>query len=145
MEPTYRAIADLIDASGSFLITSHIDPDGDAVGCQLAICSILKGLGKEAKVVAEDPIPTTYDFLEGSGEVITSEIAACDVAIVVDAASLDRVGRVSDLVRRCSTIVNIDHHQSNSNFGHHNLVVTEAGACGEVIYNLSRVMNVELG
>jgi len=144
MEQAYRAVADLIRESDSFIIASHIDPDGDAIGSQLAMWSILKRLGKSVKVVSEDPIPDTYTFLEGAGEVISSRTEWAEVAIVVDAAALHRVGWVSELVKECSKVVNIDHHQSNHNFGDINLVVTDAGATGEVIYNLSQELGVEL-
>jgi phosphoesterase RecJ-like protein len=136
MEKTLRAIADLIRSSESFLITPHIDPDGDAIGSALAIASVLGRLNKSVKVVSEDPVPLTFDFLKGSDRVITSPTEACDVAIVVDAASLDRVGWVKDVVLKCKVVVNIDHHGSNDHFGHHNLVVTSAGACGEIVYSL---------
>jgi phosphoesterase RecJ-like protein len=144
MEQEYRAIADLIKKSNSFIVASHIDPDGDAIGSQLAIWSILKRLDKSVKVVSEDPVPDTYTFLEGSEEVISSRVEPADVAIVVDSAALHRIGWVSELVGQCSTVVNIDHHASNHNFGDINLVVTGAGAAGEVIYNLSQEMGVEL-
>ncbi|MFH1312267.1 MAG: bifunctional oligoribonuclease/PAP phosphatase NrnA [Candidatus Eisenbacteria bacterium] len=136
MEKAYRTISDLIRSSESFLITSHIDPDGDAIGSALAIFSVLTRLGKSCKVVFEEPIPQTFDFLKGSDEVITSSTGPCEVAIVVDAADLDRVGWVKDVVAKCPVIVNIDHHGSNDGFGHHNLVVTSAGACGEIVYKL---------
>ncbi len=144
MEKEYRAIADLIRESDSFIVASHIDPDGDAIGSQLAIWSILKRLGKSVKVVSEDPVPDTYTFLEGSGEVVSSRTEPADVAIVVDAAALHRIGWVSELVKQCSKVVNIDHHQSNHNFGDINLVVTTAGAAGEIIYNLSQELGMEI-
>jgi phosphoesterase RecJ-like protein len=136
MEKAYKAIADLLRNSSSFLITSHIDPDGDAIGSALAIASILKRLDKSVKVVFEDQIPLTFSFLKGSDSVITSPTEACEVGIVVDAASLDRVGWVKGVVLECGVVVNIDHHGSNDYFGHHNLVVTGAGACGEIVYRL---------
>jgi len=144
MKQEYRAIADLIRESDSFIVASHIDPDGDAIGSQLAMWSILKRLGKSVKVVSEDPVPDTYTFLEGSDEVISSRVEPADVAIVVDVAALHRMGWVGELVKQCSKVVNIDHHQSNHNFGDINLVETTAGAAGEVIYDLSQEMGVDL-
>jgi phosphoesterase RecJ-like protein len=144
MEKTYKAIADLIGRSDSFLITMHIDPDGDAVGCALSIYSVLERLGKTVKVIAEDPVPANFDFLEGSDEVITAPTDAAEVAIVVDSGSLSRIGWPRDVVLKCPVIVNIDHHGSNDNFGHHNLVVRTAGACGELVYKLLRVLDVDL-
>ena len=143
MEKTYQAIAEVITRAESFLIASHIDPDGDAIGCQLAMLSVLRRLGKVVQVISEEPIPDTFAFLAGSGDVITGDSDAAEVAMIVDAASLDRLGRVEGPARACPVIVNIDHHASNTYFGHHNLVETGAGACGEVIYRLIRAMGLE--
>jgi phosphoesterase RecJ-like protein len=144
MDPTYEAVADLIKRSTSFLITSHIDPDGDSVGCQLAISSFISRLSKFIKVVSEDSIPAAYSFLEGSDRVLTHPTEPCEVAIVVDCSSLDRVGWVEDIVKQCPVVVNIDHHKSNQSFGHHNLVDTKAGACGEIVYSLLQLFDQEL-
>jgi phosphoesterase RecJ-like protein len=144
MDQTYKAIADLIHNSDSFLIASHIDADGDAVGSQLAIYSVIKRLGKSAQVVSEDEIPQAFRFLAGSGEVRRSATGDSQVGMVVDAAALDRIGQVQDAVRECDLIVNIDHHVSNVDFGDYNLVDPGAGACGEIIYRLLDVMGMEL-
>ena len=136
MEKAYKTIADLIRKSKSFLVTSHIDPDGDAIGSALAIASVCKRLDKSVKVLLEEPVPMTFEFLKGSDDVITAPTDPCEVALVVDAAGLDRVGWVRDVVEKCPVIVNIDHHGSNDYFGHHNLVLTDAGACGEIVYKL---------
>jgi phosphoesterase RecJ-like protein len=147
MNKVYEAIGGVIAESQSFLIASHIDPDGDAVGCELAICSILKRLGKSAKVISEEPIGDTFRFLKGSEEVVAGEdsgVEPAEVAMVVDAASLDRLGSVEKVVRSCPVIVNIDHHESNTFFGRHNLVETDAGSCGEVLYRLVKSMGVDV-
>ena len=142
MTETPKSIADLIKKSQSFLITSHIDPDGDAVGCQIAIYSVLKRLGKTAKVVCEDGVPPSYAFLEGARDVLLVPTEPCDVAIVVDAGALDRTGWVSEIVKRCGTVINIDHHRSNDRFGTYNLVEMEAGACGEIVYRVLSELGV---
>jgi phosphoesterase RecJ-like protein len=143
-----KGLIDLIRGSTSFLVTSHLDPDGDSVGCQLAIYSVLKRLHKNVKVICEDGVPPSYAFLEGAGDVLASRAeagaAGCDVAMVVDAGTLERIGWVADLVGRCGTVVNIDHHRSNNSFGDLNLVVTSAGACGEIVYQVLRDLGVEL-
>lgn len=136
MEKVYKAISDLVRNSTSFLITTHIDPDGDGIGSALAIFSVLKRLGKTAKVVFEEPVPQTFAFLEGSEEVISTSTEPCEVALVLDSGTLERVGWVRDIVLKCQVIVNVDHHGSNNNFGHHNAVDPQAGACGEIIYSI---------
>ena len=140
METTYRRIADLIEASETFIIASHIAPDGDAIGCELSIYSVLKRLGKSVKVVSEDGVPDNFAFLEGSADILTSVEETADVAIVVDSAGLDRIGEVCEVVAGCPEIVNIDHHRSNASFGTVNLVDTTAGATAEIVYGLLNML-----
>jgi phosphoesterase RecJ-like protein len=140
METTYQKLADLIEARESFIITSHVAPDGDAIGCQLAIFSVLKRLGNNVRVVSEDGVPDSFAFLEGSDEVLRVADSPADVAIVVDSSGLDRVGSVGEVIAACSDIVNIDHHRSNSYFGTQNLVDTSAGATAEIIYRLLKMI-----
>jgi phosphoesterase RecJ-like protein len=136
MTQVLKTIVDLIRTSQDFLVASHIDPDGDAVGCELSMYSVLKRLGKSVKVVSEDSVPPAYRFLERADEVLTSPVDPAEVAIVVDSGDLERTGWVADIVKRSGTIVNIDHHRSNTQFGHLNLVEKDAGACGEIVYRL---------
>jgi phosphoesterase RecJ-like protein len=145
MHDVHETIAGVIGGARSFLVASHIDPDGDAIGCELAMLSILKQLGKNVKVISDEPVPGTFAFLRGSDEVVSGDdpaIGPADVGLVVDSASLDRLGSAEPAIRACRVIVNIDHHGSNTMFGHHNLVETDAGACGEVVYRLARSMGV---
>ena len=147
MLDVHEVIAGVIGESESFIVASHIDPDGDAIGCELAILSVLKQLGKTVKVISDEPVPATFAFLKGSDEVVTGGdpgIRPADVGVVVDSASLDRLGSAEPAIRACPVIINIDHHESNTMFGHHNLVETQAGACGEVVYRLARFMGVAL-
>jgi phosphoesterase RecJ-like protein len=144
----YRKTVDLLRGSSTFLVTSHTDPDGDAVGCILSISSILKRLGKQCNVICEDAVPPSFTFLQGADQVITApddpRAVPCDVAIVVDAATLDRVGWAGGLAARCKTVVNIDHHRSNEFFGGINIVEMEAGACGEIVYRVIRDLGATL-
>jgi len=144
MDETYRKIADLIATSRTFIITSHIAPDGDAIGCQLAIYSVLKRLGKEPRVISEDGVPGNFTFLEGSADVENADGPPADVAIVVDSSGLDRIGAVSGVVAKCGTVVNMDHHRSNGFFGDINLVDTDAGATAEIVYILLNMIAAPL-
>jgi phosphoesterase RecJ-like protein len=136
MTQALQKIVDLIRASQDFLVASHIDPDGDAVGCELSMYSVLKRMGKSVKVIAEDRVPPSFRFLERAGEVTTTPVAPAEVAIVVDSGDLERTGWAADVIRRSGTVVNIDHHRSNTQYGHINLVDKDAGACGEIVYKL---------
>ena len=145
MTATHKATIDLVRNSGSFLVTTHTEPDGDAVGCILAFASVLRRLGKNVDIICADPVPPSYRFLEGASDVVAEQGAAAgrtwDVALVLDAAALDRTGWVAGIAARCGNIINVDHHRSNVFFGTQNVVEAGAGACGELVYGLL----IELG
>ncbi|WP_367359309.1 bifunctional oligoribonuclease/PAP phosphatase NrnA [Syntrophus sp. (in: bacteria)] len=133
-------ILDIIDRSRTFLISSHERLDGDAVGSELALYGLLRQTGKEADVYNQDATPENYRFLPGS-QVIRQELPAdCasryDAAFIVDCSDLSRVGRGSEKIARIGTLVNIDHHISNSMFSEFSYVDPRASSTGELIYRL---------
>jgi len=148
----------------TFLISSHINPDGDAIGSQLAFYSFLSDLGKKVSVVDSDPVPFAYSFLPNaavlqyvnptsSKEAAKSETrnldleSMCDVevAIILDCGNLSRIGdRLAEHVHPSQALINIDHHVSNEYFGSHNLVNTGACATGEIIFSLMESGGIEI-
>ncbi len=141
-----REVAKVIKGSKSFFLTSHIRPDGDSIGSQLALKRILERLGKEVIIVNHDPVPKTYDFLPGR-ESIKQELPKdreFDVALVLDSPELSRLESTAEIIKRAKVIVNIDHHLGNEGFGKYNYVDTRASACGEQIYELTKVMDFRI-
>ena len=67
MKKDLKAIADLIVGNNHFLITSHINPDGDSIASQLALRLLFLSLGKSCTVVNLHPVPRIYRFLPGAG------------------------------------------------------------------------------
>lgn len=139
-------LAQEIRRKNSFLITSHIDPDGDSVGSQLAMASLLKEFGKEAVILNERSAPKNYRFLPYAGEITTRipEGFGYEAIVVLDSASLDRIGNVSKYVQG-KFIINIDHHPTNRFFGDINWVAPKASSTSELIYRLIKRMGVEVG
>ncbi|MEA3560324.1 MAG: bifunctional oligoribonuclease/PAP phosphatase NrnA [Candidatus Omnitrophota bacterium] len=129
----------------SFLVTSHINPDGDAVGSQFALALLLRQAGKKVVIVDDEKIPSKYDFL-GKWIPVDKLVRKPNfkVAIILDSSNLNRLGRVVSLLSPEKKIVNIDHHVSNENFGDVNWVDTGAGAVGEMIYRLYKKMNCRI-
>ena len=117
----------------TFLILSHINPDGDAVGSQLALYSLLSDLGKKVSVVNSAPVPLNYSFLpnvEAFRVISTSEekntehnpnsksVPEVEVAIVLDCGVLDRIGpELGGQIHPKRALIKIDHHLSNDSFG----------------------------
>jgi bifunctional oligoribonuclease and PAP phosphatase NrnA len=139
-------IIDVITSNYSFLITSHVRLDGDAVGSELALYHLLRNLGKEVLVYNEDETPGNYRFLPGV-EVIVHALGAVDhfdAAFVLDCSEISRVGDAASRILEIKTIVSIDHHISNTgNFG---LSFTDPGASsvGELLYRLIEKMDVPM-
>jgi len=140
-----RDVAQVLKDHESFVIMSHSDPDGDSIGCQLALTSALRRIGKTAKAVADDRTPVIYRFLEGSVHLEPASAgAAADVVVVVDSSNVQRVGGLDSIGVRERPILNIDHHRSNTRFGDWNYVDPEACACAEQVYGVILELGIRL-
>ena len=124
--------------SRSVLLVLHVHPDGDSVGCSLAMARCLRALGKRAQVVAPDPLPANLRFLDPDGLCVPPAAARgpFDLGLFLDCADLERIGSAQALVPNLPEIVNIDHHTSNRRYGTLNFIDGGAGACGEVVARL---------
>ena len=126
-----------------FVIASHVRPDGDAIGSQLAMAFALRHLGKEVRVVSRDPAPSPLSVLPGVMDIeITERVDdPGDAVIVMESGDLLRTG-VAGLER--GFIINIDHHFGNTMFGAVNWFEVSAVACGEMVFDLVRELGVPL-
>jgi phosphoesterase RecJ-like protein len=132
----FQSIADAIHAAETIAILSHMRPDGDAIGSQLALTLSLRQLGKQVVAWNENGLPDSFRFLRCS-ELITTpptEARAFDLAIALDTATKQRLGTTLDAVRSTKYWVNIDHHASNPAYGDLNYIDVAAPATGQVIY-----------
>lgn len=141
----FQKIKHIIDNGKKFLITTHIDPDGDALGSALSMHWVLESLGKKSVVYLKDQIPYRYKFLPAPSS-ITHELPKdrFDAIFVLDCGNLFRVGDGYEKLRGLGTIINIDHHDTNETFGEINLI--NAGTCStaEVMYRLFHSLHVPL-
>jgi phosphoesterase RecJ-like protein len=131
--------------SRHILVVSHTNPDGDAIGSLIAAGLVLKALNKKTTLYNESPIPAVYRFLPHVDHVVRKiEKSAYDLAVILDCSDLDRVGKAVSDVKQIPLIVNIDHHITNTNFGHIQLVDTSACATSEIVYRLIKQAGVPL-
>jgi len=122
------------------LISSHMRPDPDAIGSVLALREAVLQCGGEPVCMLEDVCPPRCSILEGSDELhVASKTPVAQKfsrVIIVDSGNRDRVGEVEAHIAADARVANIDHHISNTRFGHLNLVDTDAAASGELLYRL---------
>lgn len=145
----FDEISRVIQKNKNFLITSHINLDGDGIGSELALYFILKKLNKKVTILNQDRIPKIYDFLPDSDKVQywnnnRVNPKSIDVGIALDCSSIKRIGRTYEIFKDIKTIINIDHHKSNENFGNLNYLDCSASSVGEIIYELIAFLNIDL-
>ena len=128
----------------TFLITTHINPDGDAICSELAICELLKGLGKTAIIVNNDPVPSQYKFIDEIDNITDIEnVGSFDCAVLVDCPVIERIGKVQSVIVD-KPLFNIDHHISNVGFADFALICKDAASTTEIIYELFKKANIEI-
>ena len=141
-----KAIADALQRHDRFLVVTHENPDGDALGSLLAISLALRQLGKDAVMYlpGDTPLPREYAFMPLEDLTRTRPADAAErVLVAVDCAKEDRIG--DDAVRsRAPLVLDIDHHHDNTRFGDVNLIVADASSTGEVLRDLFAELGLEL-
>ncbi len=131
---TGRIVLDVKERLGvaqKVLITSHVRPDGDAIGSLIGLGLALQNAGKTVQMVLADGVPSNFRYLEGSDQVRKEPNGQFDTFITVDAADFKRVGKVFEAYG--SPDINIDHHITNERFGEINLVEGQAVATAAML------------
>lgn len=121
-----------------FTIMSHVRPDGDALGCIIALGLCLRQLGKEVTLWNEDGLAEKFRYLPGSDMVARppAEPVEVEVAVALDTASQVRLGTALNAVKSARLWINIDHHISNEGYGDLVHIDAAAPATGQIIYEL---------
>lgn len=135
---TFSEIAKALREHQSFILMSHVRPDGDAIGSQLALGHALEELGKTVYYVNEDGLPDNLAFLPHSENVIQpkGEVLDVEVAIALDCATKPRLGdNALKAASKAKLWINIDHHISNPGYGDLNFIDATSPATGQILYN----------
>jgi phosphoesterase RecJ-like protein len=144
IQPTDAGILDQILAalreSHTFCLSGHQNPDGDVIGSQIAMASLIRRLGKDKKVDIMNfgPVPKSIAFLDGAAEIRNVERVEgkYDILIVFECGGIDRTGNIIDPKSQVVRTINIDHHLHNPNFGDINFVEPTTSSTAELIYKI---------
>ncbi|MEI6872439.1 MAG: bifunctional oligoribonuclease/PAP phosphatase NrnA [Verrucomicrobiota bacterium] len=139
MNCTLAQFAAVLQEKQRFLVVSHFRPDGDAIGCSLAMGLCLKQMGKDVSVWNEDGLPERFAFLPASSLVVQPPAApvAFEVVLVLDTAVRERVGpNTLAAIAPGALWLNLDHHVSNDRKGDLVFVDTSAPAAGQILFEL---------
>lgn len=137
----WARLRQIIEMHDRFLITSHVRPDGDAIGSELGMAELLAQKGKQSLIVNCSSLPPRYRFLDPErrvrqfGEQVSSaELASIEVVIILDTSAWAQLGRMADFVRATSAKkIIIDHHIGEDDMGAELFKDTSASACGLLV------------
>lgn len=134
--------AEILESASSVALACHTSPDGDALGTMLGLQHILTSRG--VPVVSGFPspmeVPPHYSFLPGADSlaVKTSYPTAPEVMVTVDCGSIDRLDDLRPSAEAARTLVVIDHHGSNTKYGHVNVIDPDAAASALIVYRMAK-------
>jgi phosphoesterase RecJ-like protein len=142
----FMKIKNIIERGEKFLITTHIDPDGDAIGSSFSLYWVLVALHKKPSVYFRDHVPYMYEFLPGPPDLIHDELpdGNYDAIFALDCGNLFRVGKGHERLKEMGSLVNIDHHTTNETFGVVNVINQNSSSTAEILYRLYRSLKTPL-
>ncbi len=149
----WTPLADLIETHDRFLVTTHVRPDGDALGSEVGMAGLLRQKGKDVRVVNSSPTPPRYDFLDPDRTLFEhfhhavqpEELADREVAVILDLSAWNQLGEMEAFVRdfRGPRLV-VDHHVSQDDMGAVFLKDTSAEATGTLVLQAVRALGATL-
>ncbi len=140
-----NAICQEIRRRSKWLVTSHLNPDGDAVGSLVGLGLLLKDLGKDVLLYNFDGVPDLYRFLPGA-DLVKKELRRFDFegAIVLDSGDAERVGPLSQQILEIPLVINIDHHLFEEPWGDLRWIDVSAAAVGEMLHRLAGLIPISI-
>ncbi|MFT4175285.1 MAG: DHHA1 domain-containing protein [Luteolibacter sp.] len=144
---TYEQLRDVFENHRSFVLLSHVRPDGDAIGSQIALGFSLMAAGKSVRLINEDGLPESLAFMTGSEKIETPPVEPIEVevAIALDTATKPRLGeRALHAASKAKLWLNIDHHLSNPRYGDLNFIDSTSPATGQILYKLITGLNLPI-
>ncbi|RPI01387.1 MAG: bifunctional oligoribonuclease/PAP phosphatase NrnA [Calditrichaeota bacterium] len=150
MDELSRRFSDFLQDRQNILISTHINPDGDGVGSEVAIRDYLRAQGKQVTIVNDDPVPHYFTFLDPLQEIklyadSTELFRHADACIVVDVSEWGRLGKIADDIQQMNIpLMCIDHHLVRAPIGQVNLIDATASSTGELIYLILQSVNADM-
>jgi bifunctional oligoribonuclease and PAP phosphatase NrnA len=136
----YQALHDAIGRAGTILLTTHLNPDGDALGSEVAFARVLSKLGKSVHIVNSSPTPSQYRLLEQLfpiqvySEAHSQLVANCGLIMALDANQLARLGSMEASIRRSrAPKAVIDHHPNGELFADITIIDEATAATGQIV------------
>ncbi len=143
----HKLFREVVEAASTFVLTTHINPDGDALGSQLGLAKFLRSLGKQVRLINDDPTPSVLSFLEDpdvptevySHAVHDPVLKEVDRIVLVDNSAPDRLGSLEHpMLGFAEKVLCIDHHPSRNSPWADQIVDERSCATAVMVYDLIR-------
>jgi phosphoesterase RecJ-like protein len=149
MKPLFEKCKQIIDENKNFVLTTHVNPDGDSIGSEVALATCLKKRGKRAVIINHSETPPNYTFLDPKNEIVhfnpalhSENVRGADAIFIVDTNQLSRLRSMEPFVRESKAIkICIDHHLDKDDFADLYLIDEPATATGEILYHLIQYLD----
>ncbi len=131
------------------MVTTHVNPDCDALGSALGMAYLIEARGKKARIINTDPTPSRFDFVDPDSriEVYSDTVfpAEDEAVVVVDVGDLRRIGKLGEFfLEHPRPFACVDHHKSNTGFAQVNILQPEACATGLILARLAKEWNISI-
>lgn len=146
MSGIFSQIDKQLQKSNKIALITHQNPDGDAIGATTALAQYLISLKKEITIFCDSEVPEKLKFLDHADLFSQNKdvLNEAETIVIMDVGDLRYAG-VQDIIPKLgATIINIDHHPTNDEFGHINLVNIQACATSEILYNFFKIIGFKI-
>ncbi len=152
MSADTEIIRRLIEQHSSFVLTTHVNPDGDGLGSELAFAHFLRKLGKRVSIINHSKTPDNYLWLDAGNEIVhfsperdRTSILAAEIIFILDTNQPERLRTMQEAVlqSKAKKIV-IDHHLEALPFADHYVIDIDATSTGEIVYNIIKAIDGKL-
>lgn len=145
----WSEIIPIIQQHSHFVLTTHVNPDGDGVGAASALTEVLHSMGKRVRFVCDSPLPEKFRFLDRQGVFEEyspeSDLSETEVLVVLDTHRQERIGRLSSLIGRRGLIsICIDHHEITETFTRYTAIDPKASSVGMMVHTLIKELGLPL-
>ncbi len=139
-----KNIIEQIKKADTIAILGHISEDADSVGSSLAMQYALCKMGKKADVVFSGELENRLSFINAKGIFKEEAEESYDLCLCLDSGDIGRFGDRVEIFKKAKATASVDHHFTNTNFAEFNYVVSDASACGEILYDVIASLGVEI-
>ncbi len=149
---SFEKVRDCIEQGQRFVLTTHVNPDGDGLGSEAAIAAFLADKGKDVFIFNSSQVPDNYTFLDPDNRIQVYEsdihretLLTADYVFILDISDWDRLRQVGNDMRDTKiTKICIDHHPTNPNFADLNIIDTKACSTGELVFDFLRFCDAKI-